>query len=150
MGIRELIEQGAPHYAVRFCKFLQVFGKRFRVAGNVQDAAVAFHQFERGRVKAGARRVDEYGAELETAQVDGELSESYELVEGDILTVRSNGNKRLIGRCALVEKISHKTSFSGFIIRIRLKTSITTFSIKAKSLGGASHSYILSPMVNWD
>ncbi|MED5492729.1 MAG: restriction endonuclease subunit S [Pseudomonadota bacterium] len=58
--------------------------------------------------------------EFETAQVDGELSESYELVEGDILTVRSNGNKRLIGRCALVEKISHKTSFSGFIIRIRL------------------------------
>ena len=70
VGIGELIEQGAPHYAVRFCKFLQVFGKRFRVAGNVQDAAVAFHQFERGRVKAGARRVDEYGAELETAQVD--------------------------------------------------------------------------------
>lgn len=58
--------------------------------------------------------------QFETAQIDGELSDSYELREGDILTVRSNGNKRLIGRCALIEKVTQKASFSGFIIRIRL------------------------------
>ena len=39
--------------------------------------------------------------QLETAQIDGRLSADYELRVGDILTVRSNGNKQLIGRCIL-------------------------------------------------
>ena len=35
-------------------------------------------------------------SQLETAQIDGRLSADYELRVGDILTVRSNGNKQLI------------------------------------------------------
>lgn len=58
--------------------------------------------------------------QLETIQIDGDLSEAYELKENDIVTVRSNGNKRLIGRCLLMGKIDNKTSYSGFTIRIRL------------------------------
>lgn len=58
--------------------------------------------------------------QLETIQIDGDLSEAYELKENDIITVRSNGNKRLIGRCLLMGKIDNKTSYSGFTIRIRL------------------------------
>lgn len=58
--------------------------------------------------------------QLETVQIDGELDESYELQQGDIITVRSNGNKRLIGRCLLVDELEGKTSYSGFTIRIRL------------------------------
>jgi len=57
---------------------------------------------------------------LETAQIDGELSEAYEMRAGDILTVRSNGNKQLIGRCMLAPPISEVTSHSGFTIRIRV------------------------------
>ena len=58
--------------------------------------------------------------QLDTIQIDGDLSEAYELKENDIITVRSNGNKRLIGRCLLMGKIDDKTSYSGFTIRIRL------------------------------
>ena len=56
---------------------------------------------------------------LETAQIDGRLSADYELRVGDILTVRSNGNKQLIGRCILASEVPEKTSHSGFTIRIR-------------------------------
>jgi type I restriction enzyme, S subunit len=58
--------------------------------------------------------------QLETAQIDGNLSVDYELRAGDILTVRSNGNKQLIGRCILASDVSEKTSHSGFTIRIRV------------------------------
>jgi len=58
--------------------------------------------------------------QLDTIQIDGDLSESYELKENDIITVRSNGNKRLIGRCLLMGEVSNKISYSGFTIRIRL------------------------------
>ncbi|MDZ7832815.1 MAG: restriction endonuclease subunit S [Desulfobacterales bacterium] len=61
---------------------------------------------------------------LEIAQIDGKLSESYKLQKGDILTVRSNGNKNLIGRCMLAGDIPEPTSHSGFTIRIRLISSI--------------------------
>ena len=57
--------------------------------------------------------------QLETAQIDGRLSADYELRVGDILTVRSNGNKQLIGRCILAGEVPEKTSHSGFTIRIR-------------------------------
>ncbi|WP_193039199.1 restriction endonuclease subunit S [Pseudoalteromonas nigrifaciens] len=59
--------------------------------------------------------------QLDTIQIDGDLSESYELKENDIITVRSNGNKRLIGRCLLMGNLVNKTSYSGFTIRIRLE-----------------------------
>lgn len=58
--------------------------------------------------------------QLETIQIDGDLSEEYELKKNDIITVRSNGNKRLIGRCLLMGNPVNKTSYSGFTIRIRL------------------------------
>jgi type I restriction enzyme S subunit len=58
--------------------------------------------------------------QLETIRTDGDLDSSYELKKGDIITVRSNGNKRLIGRCLLVGDVKYKTSYSGFTIRIRI------------------------------
>ena len=58
--------------------------------------------------------------EMATVQIDGSLGESYALQCGDILTVRSNGNKQLIGRCVLVGDDCGLASFSGFTIRIRL------------------------------
>jgi hypothetical protein len=48
------------------------------------------------------------------------LSEAYELRKHDILTVRSNGNKQLIGRSILAADVPEKTSHSGFTIRIRV------------------------------
>lgn len=43
------------------------------------------------------------------------------LKSGDIVFVRSNGNKELVGRCMLIENPPAKVTFSGFCIRARLK-----------------------------
>lgn len=59
-------------------------------------------------------------SELDSVQIDGALDGSYLLKNNDILTVRSNGNKQLIGRCMLVSHLKNKTSYSGFTIRVRL------------------------------
>ena len=58
--------------------------------------------------------------DLDTVNIDGSLSELDLLRKDDILTVRSNGNVELIGRCVLVGDVEEKTSHSGFTIRIRL------------------------------
>lgn len=60
--------------------------------------------------------------ELDEVIIDGELNDSYQLKEGDIITVRSNGNPKLIGRTLLADKVYGKVSHSGFTIRIRLKS----------------------------
>ena len=42
------------------------------------------------------------------------------LQDGDILFVRSNGNKSLVGRCLVVYPRNTPTTYSGFCIRFRL------------------------------
>ncbi|MEA5535266.1 restriction endonuclease subunit S [Crocosphaera sp. XPORK-15E] len=59
--------------------------------------------------------------ELETVTIDGQLKEIDRLDKGDILFVRSNGNKELIGRSLLADELSEKTSYSGFTIRMRIR-----------------------------
>jgi type I restriction enzyme S subunit len=58
--------------------------------------------------------------DLDSVTLDGELSDADTLAEGDILSVRSNGNPALIGRCMLVGSMSEPVTHSGFTIRIRL------------------------------
>ena len=63
-------------------------------------------------------------ANLAAVQIDGRLADTDILQEGDILTVRSNGNRELIGRCMVAPAMSAKTSHSGFTIRIRPDASM--------------------------
>ena len=58
--------------------------------------------------------------DLKSTAIEGRLSDRDSLRAGDILTVRSNGNKDLIGRVMLVGDTDEAISFSGFVIRIRL------------------------------
>lgn len=57
--------------------------------------------------------------DLATVRVDGTLPDDDLLRAGDILTVRSNGNKALIGRCMIVANVEQRATHSGFTIRIR-------------------------------
>lgn len=59
--------------------------------------------------------------ELAEVQIEGSLKSAFELRPNDIVIVRSNGNKQLIGRSLLVKELAAKTSHSGFTIRARLK-----------------------------
>jgi type I restriction enzyme S subunit len=61
---------------------------------------------------------------LQSVTIDGKLSDDYLIRRDDILTVRSNGSKDLVGRCMLVPDVDGMTSFSGFIIRIRFDTRV--------------------------
>lgn len=60
---------------------------------------------------------------LEKIQIEGALSEDYELKPRDILVVRSNGSARLVGRFLYINELRDKTSFSGFTIRLRVNSS---------------------------
>lgn len=61
--------------------------------------------------------------ELESVQIDGKLAPDYQLRNDDILVVRSNGSKNLVGRCILIAELDEQiTSFSGFTIRVRVKS----------------------------
>ncbi|EOH3176887.1 restriction endonuclease subunit S [Enterobacter asburiae] len=48
-------------------------------------------------------------------------SDDYLLKDGDIVFVRSNGNKALVGRCLTIYPGKGKVTFSGFCIRYRIE-----------------------------
>jgi type I restriction enzyme S subunit len=54
--------------------------------------------------------------------LDNEPNEDYYLKEKDIVFVRSNGSKELVGRCLLMGPILEKITFSGFCIRFRMES----------------------------
>lgn len=58
---------------------------------------------------------------LEFINVSNELRQEDLLQSGDLLFVRSNGNKELIGRCLYFPEVKEKLSFSGFTIRGRVE-----------------------------
>lgn len=50
-------------------------------------------------------------------------SEGYFLTNGDIVFVRSNGNRELVGRCLAIYPDMEKVTFSGFCIRFRINNN---------------------------
>lgn len=62
-------------------------------------------------------------ARLEWVQVANSLRDDELLKSGDLLFVRSNGNKDLIGRCLYFPQINERISFSGFTIRARMDST---------------------------
>ena len=57
---------------------------------------------------------------LGTISLNERPSKEYCLEDGDIVFVRSNGNKELVGRCLAVYPGKAEVVFSGFCIRVRL------------------------------
>ncbi|HEA3128123.1 TPA: restriction endonuclease subunit S [Aeromonas veronii] len=56
---------------------------------------------------------------LESVNVASHIKDDELLTDGDLLFVRSNGNKDLIGRCLFFPEVKDRLSFSGFTIRGR-------------------------------
>jgi type I restriction enzyme S subunit len=67
-------------------------------------------------------------AELPTVSLNEMPSEEYLLKDGDIVFVRSNGNKALVGRSVAVYPGNNPTTFSGFCIRFRKTEDSLTVS----------------------
>lgn len=62
-------------------------------------------------------------SELEEINPDGLNTKDSRLKAGDVIFVRSNGNKDLIGRSMFIEEDQSDVSFSGFCIRFRNTSS---------------------------
>ena len=62
-------------------------------------------------------------AELEQINPDGIVTERNILCDGDIVFVRSNGNRELIGRSLFIEKPPEEVTHSAFTIRLRFTSS---------------------------
>lgn len=62
-------------------------------------------------------------AHLPVISLNEALSEESMLRDGDIVFVRSNGNKALVGRCLVVYPRNTPTTYSGFCIRYRLTSN---------------------------
>lgn len=61
-------------------------------------------------------------ADMGRVNLDAEPAEDYFLRDGDIVFVRSNGNKQLVGRCLAVYPHDEKAVYSGFCIRLRIES----------------------------
>ena len=76
-----------------------------------------------------------HSSDLSYIYLSDKISEDYHLRKGDIVFVRSNGSKELVGRSVLLN-ISEPTTYSGFCIRCRLvdcRTNIVYLSYLLKS-----------------
>jgi type I restriction enzyme S subunit len=62
--------------------------------------------------------------QLATIQVAAAIRDDDLLQAGDLLFVRSNGNKELIGRCLYFPQVQERLAFSGFTIRGRVNKSV--------------------------
>ncbi len=58
--------------------------------------------------------------EISEIHTEKEINKSYHLKDGDLVFVRSNGNKALVGRCMLINTNGQIISYSGFTIRARI------------------------------
>jgi type I restriction enzyme S subunit len=67
-----------------------------------------------------------------TITITNEIGPDDLLQDGDLLFVRSNGNKALVGRCALISGVNEPVTFSGFTIRARVKSSEVNHSYLSK------------------
>lgn len=59
---------------------------------------------------------------LQVLNLTSEPNIEYYLNDGDLVFVRSNGNRELVGRCLLVYPKNEKVTFSGFCIRYRIES----------------------------
>jgi type I restriction enzyme S subunit len=61
---------------------------------------------------------------LATIRVSRKVRDEELLASGDLLFVRSNGNKALVGRCLYFPIVSERLAFSGFTIRGRVNRQV--------------------------
>jgi type I restriction enzyme S subunit len=67
-------------------------------------------------------------ADLKFAEAGKRIERRDELAPGDLLIIRTNGSKNLIGRSAVVKaKLDRATSYASYLIRFRLTPECTLF-----------------------
>ena len=73
-------------------------------------------------------------SELETVYISNPVDKEYLLKKNDLVFVRSNGSKELVGRCVLIENDISNATYSGFCIKGVLKSEKTTSKYILKNI----------------
>ena len=73
-------------------------------------------------------------SELETVYISNPIDKEYLLKKNDLVFVRSNGSKELVGRCVLIENDISNATYSGFCIKGVLKSEKTTSKYILKNI----------------
>src|SRR3546814_3489390 len=69
---------------------------------------------------------------LQSVTIDGKLSDDYLIRRDDILTVRSNGSKDLVGRCMLVPDVDGRSEEHTSELQSLMRISYAVFCLKKK------------------
>lgn len=72
--------------------------------------------------------------ELEAVHILNPIDKDYLLKKDDLVFVRSNGSKELVGRCVLIENDISNATYSGFCIKGVLKSEKTTSKYILKNI----------------
>ncbi len=67
-----------------------------------------------------------YSEQLGVINIEEKISDDYFLENNDIVFVRSNGSKDLVGRAVLIKVGNEKVTYSGFCIRCRIVSDINS------------------------
>jgi len=89
---------------------------------NTTEAGVKIKYLGVGDFKSKSR-IDN-AESLSDIELNSLPNDSYLLNDGDLVFVRSNGNRALVGRCVEVYPKNHKLTFSGFCIRYRINSQL--------------------------
>lgn len=81
-----------------------------------------------------SKNVIKYDSELETVHILNPIDKDYLLKKDDLVFVRSNGSKELVGRCVLIENDISNATYSGFCIKGVLKSEKTTSKYILKNI----------------
>ncbi|WP_416768874.1 restriction endonuclease subunit S [Sulfurimonas sp. ST-25] len=64
--------------------------------------------------------------DLKFASFDEDEQETYGLISGDLLTIRSNGSISLVGKTALISEKDEQYLYAGYLIRLRPYSSVNS------------------------
>ena len=81
-----------------------------------------------------SKNVIKNDSELETVHILNPIDKDYLLKKDDLVFVRSNGSKELVGRCVLIENDISNVTYSGFCIKGVLKSEKTTSKYILKNI----------------
>lgn len=81
-----------------------------------------------------SKNVIKNDSELETVHILNPIDKDYLLQKDDLVFVRSNGSKELVGRCVLIENDISNATYSGFCIKGVLKSEKTTSKYILKNI----------------
>lgn len=81
-----------------------------------------------------SKNVIKNDSELETVHILNPIDKDYLLKKDNLVFVRSNGSKELVGRCVLIENEISNATYSGFCIKGVLKSEKTTSKYILKNI----------------